>query len=112
MPNSILFDEGSHRNVLLEDFGHGLAVQANQHVIVHNGEGMILDPGGHKVYSKVLTETTMLLRGSKLKYLFLSHQDPVPWNDKRSVGEHPRERTERRMGYWSPGSLFQYLRSY
>lgn len=76
MPNSILFDEGSHRNILLEDFGHGLAVQANQHVIVHNGEGMILDPGGHKVYSKVLTETTMLLRGSKLKYLFLSHQDP------------------------------------
>ncbi|TNE51695.1 MAG: FprA family A-type flavoprotein [Deltaproteobacteria bacterium] len=76
MPNTMLFEQGEHRNVLLEDFGHGLAVQANQHVIIHNGEGMILDPGGHKVYTKVLSETTHLLGRSKLKYLFLSHQDP------------------------------------
>lgn len=76
MPSTVLFDNGTHRNILLEDYGHGLAVQANQHLIVHEGKGMILDPGGHKVYNRVLAETTALLKGGRLQYLFLSHQDP------------------------------------
>lgn len=77
MPNTILYDDGTHRNILLEDFdAGGLAVQANQHVIIHNGQGMILDPGGHKVYGKVLAETFSVLAGGSLRYLFLSHQDP------------------------------------
>ncbi|MCA9550144.1 MAG: FprA family A-type flavoprotein [Myxococcales bacterium] len=71
-----LFDQAGHKNLLLPDFGHGLAVQANQHLIIHGNEGMILDPGGHKVYNRVLGETTGLLKGGKLRYLFLSHQDP------------------------------------
>lgn len=77
MPNTVLFDNGTHKNVLLEDFGlGGLAVQANQHIIVHGQAGMILDPGGHKVYSKVLAETLSILGKAKLQYIFLSHQDP------------------------------------
>lgn len=75
--NTTLFSAGGHSNVLLEDFsGTGLAVQANQHVIIHDGEGMILDPGGHKVYSKVLGATSAVLARGRLRYLFLSHQDP------------------------------------
>ena len=77
MPNTVLYDNGTHRNVLLEDFGlGGLAIQANQHVIVDGGAGMILDPGGHKVYSKVLAETFSIIGKAKLQYIFLSHQDP------------------------------------
>lgn len=76
MPSTTLCEQRDHRNILLEDFGHGLAIQANQHLIVHAGKAMILDPGGHKVYNRVLTETTSLLRGAKLEYIFLSHQDP------------------------------------
>lgn len=77
MNNEILFESGSHKNVLLKDFsGDGLAVQANQHLIVSGKEGMILDPGGHKVYNKVLGETLGLLGNAQLKYIFLSHQDP------------------------------------
>jgi flavorubredoxin len=77
MPNTVLFEDGRHRNVLLEDFGlEGLAVQANQHLISHGSAGMILDPGGHKVYSKVLSTTMSLLGGRNLRYVFLSHQDP------------------------------------
>jgi flavorubredoxin len=73
----VLFDNGSHRNLLMEDFGlGGLAVQANQHIIIHGGAGMILDPGGHKVYSKVLSETFASLGKGHLRYIFLSHQDP------------------------------------
>jgi len=39
---------------VLEDFSDGLAVQANQHVIIHGDQAMILDPGGHKIYEKVM----------------------------------------------------------
>ena len=77
MPNTILFDNGTHRNVLLEDFDSGgLAVQANQHLIIHGDAGMILDPGGHKVYNRVLSETFATLGKAKLQTIFLSHQDP------------------------------------
>ncbi len=76
MPSITLHDDGTHRNVLLEDFGRGEAVQANQHLVVHGGAGMILDPGGHKVYSKVMSETTQQLGAGKLELVFFSHQDP------------------------------------
>ena len=76
MPMISLFDSGAHKNLLLEDLDAGLAVQSNQHLIVHDGDGMILDPGGHKVYNRVLSATMAELRGGKLRYLFLSHQDP------------------------------------
>lgn len=77
MPTIALYDHGTHKNFLLEDYSGGAAVQANQHLIVSAGEGMILDPGGHKVYNKVLGEVFSLLGSTaRLRYLFLSHQDP------------------------------------
>jgi flavorubredoxin len=77
MPHLALHDNGVHRNILLEDVdAGGFAVQTNQHVIVHGRSGMILDPGGHKVYSRVLSETFDVLGDANLRYIFLSHQDP------------------------------------
>lgn len=77
MSHQILFETAGHRNILLEDFNKGpLAVQANQHVIVHGQSAMILDPGGHKVYARVLSATLQLLGQAKLESIFLSHQDP------------------------------------
>ena len=76
MSTELLYQSDSHRNLLLEDFSSGLAVQANQHVIVDGAEAMILDPGGHKVYSKVLATTFSEIGASTLKSIFLSHQDP------------------------------------
>jgi hemerythrin-like domain-containing protein/glyoxylase-like metal-dependent hydrolase (beta-lactamase superfamily II) len=72
----VLFDEDGHRAVWLHDFGRGLAVQANQFLIIDEDEGMILDPGGPKVYPDVLAETQLHLHGGRLRYVFLSHQDP------------------------------------
>ncbi|MBE7454890.1 MAG: MBL fold metallo-hydrolase, partial [Kofleriaceae bacterium] len=48
MPPTFLYDSDGHQNILLEDLELGHAVQANQHVIVHNGEALLLDPGGPK----------------------------------------------------------------
>ena len=71
-----VFDNGSHQNILLEDFGHGEMVQANVHLIVDNEEGIILDPGGHKVFKHLLAEIGGLIGVDNLRYIFLSHQDP------------------------------------
>ncbi len=76
MPNQTLFETTEHKNVLLEDFTSGQMVQANQHVIVHGDQAMLLDPGGHKVYAPVLGELSTVVPTGNLKYIFLSHQDP------------------------------------
>lgn len=72
----VLYDDGAHQNVWLHDFGRGLSVQANQFLIIDHGEGLLLDPGGPKVYPDVLAETQLHLKDGKLRYIFLSHQDP------------------------------------
>jgi hemerythrin-like domain-containing protein/glyoxylase-like metal-dependent hydrolase (beta-lactamase superfamily II) len=73
---NVLFENNGHRVVLLHDFGRGLSVQANQYLIVHDGAGLILDPGGPKVYPDVYAETMLRLGDGQLRYIFLSHQDP------------------------------------
>ena len=37
---------------------------------------MILDPGGHKVFNRVFSDSRAVLGSAQLRYLFLSHQDP------------------------------------
>lgn len=77
MAHKVLYDDGQHRNVLLDDYVcGGRAVQANQHLIVDDASGIILDPGGHKVYSRVHAATHSLLGDARLETIFLSHQDP------------------------------------
>lgn len=76
MDTLTLYAAGGHANYLLPEFGRGLAVQANQHLIVEGDSAMILDPGGHKVYSRASSECMRLLGKRKLRYIFFSHQDP------------------------------------
>lgn len=53
-----------------------IAVQANQFLIVHGDEAVLLDPGGHKVQSKLFSDISVLIPPKQIKYIFLSHQDP------------------------------------
>lgn len=75
----ILYGVRPHKNYLLNgwNFEQRLAIHANQHLIIHGDVGIILDPGGRKIFSKAFSETSACLQGGKLKYIFLSHhQDP------------------------------------
>lgn len=76
MAKLTLFDNGVHRNVLIEVGGEGTAVQTNQHLIVHGKEAMLLDPGGNLVFAAVHEAVQAELRGAHLTRIFLSHQDP------------------------------------
>ena len=71
-----LFESGTHKNVFFNDLSSGHMVQANQHLIIEGNEGIILDPGGHKIQSKLFSHLSTLLPISGLKHIFFSHQDP------------------------------------
>ncbi|MBI5694541.1 MAG: FprA family A-type flavoprotein [Nitrospirae bacterium] len=71
-----LYDKGEHKNVFFDDLTSGQMVQANQHVIFHGNEGIVLDPGGHKVYTKLFSQLPGVMKINDLKHVFFSHQDP------------------------------------
>ncbi len=71
-----LFDRDGHKNAMFHDLSTGEAVQANQHVIIEGEQAMLLDPGGHKIYSKLFSELAGIVQPDGLRYLFFSHQDP------------------------------------
>ncbi len=71
-----LFESENHKNVWFNDLSSGHMVQANQHLIVDNGETMILDPGGHKVHTKLYAEVAVRFPVNGIKHIFFSHQDP------------------------------------
>jgi len=72
----ILYDDGNHQCLLLEDYGHGEMVQTNVYLIVDSGKGMLLDPGGHKLFKPLFSDISQYIGISNLQYIFLSHQDP------------------------------------
>lgn len=78
MQTKVIFDDGTHRNLLLEDFSprDSIAVQANQNLIVHGADGMILDPGGRQLSGQLIPAVEDVLGPGELKYVFASHQDP------------------------------------
>jgi flavorubredoxin len=71
-----IYNTPEHKVIFFEDLMPASAVQANQVLIIHKGEGMLLDPGGHKVYSKLLSEVSVYIPPNQIKYIFLSHEDP------------------------------------
>ncbi len=71
-----LYNDGIHRVIRFDDLTDVGDVQANQCLIIHGDKGMLLDPGGTKLYSRLVAELSTYLPLQKLEYLFLSHQDP------------------------------------
>ena len=51
-------------------------VQTNQYVIVHNGKGILLDPGGAHVFPRVLANVSEVIPTRNIEIIFYSHQDP------------------------------------
>jgi len=71
-----IYDTPEHKVIFFEELTPASAVQSNQVLIIHKGEGMLLDPGGHKVFSKLLSDISVYIPPSQIKYIFLSHEDP------------------------------------
>ena len=76
MNTDLLFDRRGHQVVRLTEGGDRIAVEANQYLLISDGEGMVLDPGGPKIFPNVVVESRSRLHSGDLRYVFMSHQDP------------------------------------
>lgn len=71
-----LFESAGTRSLLFHDLSVGSMVQANQHLVIRGDEGLLLDPGGHKVHSRLFAEMASALPISRIRHIVFSHQDP------------------------------------
>jgi len=78
MRNITLFDDNDHQFILLNesDPGEENGIESNQYLIIHQGIGVLLDPGGWGVMPRVLTELLHYLQPEDIAAIVLSHQDP------------------------------------
>lgn len=77
---TVLFDNGVHKCIVFDDIlsgdVRGTDIQANQFLIIHNGEGLLYDPGGSKVFDPLYKRVSEFIKPSRIKTIVLSHQDP------------------------------------
>lgn len=73
-----LYDQGGHRCLMFTDLADeaGEAVQSNQFLIVDDGTGAILDPGGNLAYSELYLTMTRHFPPQQLSAILASHADP------------------------------------
>ncbi len=76
--NVSLFNGESHRFILLNESepGEEDGIPSNQYLILHNGKGTLLDPGGFGVMPQVLNEMLQYVQPHDIEAIVLSHQDP------------------------------------
>jgi len=74
-----LYNDGRHACLMFNDLvddEKSYAVQANQFLIVTDGEGALIDPAGNMTYNALIMAMQRFFPFKNLKYLFASHQDP------------------------------------
>ena len=73
-----LCNHDRHRCLMFTDLcdGAGEAVQSNQFLIVDDGTGAVIDPGGNLAYSELYLAMTRYFPPSALTALIASHADP------------------------------------
>jgi flavorubredoxin len=73
-----LYNRNGHLCLMFHDLcdGAGEAVQANQFLIVHDGTGAIIDPGGNMAYNELYLGMTKHFPPNQLSAILASHADP------------------------------------
>ncbi|WP_240739533.1 MBL fold metallo-hydrolase [Marinitoga lauensis] len=78
MSNSIiLFENDNHKFIYLGVEKNNLeGIFTNQFLVIHNNEGILLDPGGVHVFPRVLANVSEHIDTKNIKAIFYTHQDP------------------------------------
>lgn len=73
-----LYNKDEHVCLMFSDLvdDNAEAVQANQFLIVDNGEGALIDPSGNMTYNGLIMGMSSYFPYKRLKYILASHQDP------------------------------------
>lgn len=73
----VLFDNGTHKVVYLGTQGIGEGdVEVNSYLIIDQDRGCLIDPGGYKIFPKVISNISKHIDPKRIDYLFMCHQDP------------------------------------
>ncbi|NLK60505.1 MAG: MBL fold metallo-hydrolase [Treponema sp.] len=74
----VLYEDGDHSYIWLgsENKYRKGVVQTMQYLIIHKGRGILLDPGGVHLFSRVVASVSRYISIDKIDTIFFSHQDP------------------------------------
>ena len=75
----VLFDDGNHKYVMFsfdDETIEDSFLSVNQYLIVHNGVGMLIDPGSESIFDELYDAVSEYVEIQNIKYIFFSHQDP------------------------------------
>ncbi|MGL5631329.1 MAG: MBL fold metallo-hydrolase [Azovibrio sp.] len=71
-----LYNDGKHIVHAFYDLVGDTAVQCNQFLVVDNGHGALIDPGGNMTYTALLMDMQRYFSSKDLDYILASHPDP------------------------------------
>ena len=73
-----LYRDSNHACLMFTDLidGDAQAVQSNQFLIMDNGTGAIIDPGGNLAFNELFMGLSRHFSPQNLSYVFASHADP------------------------------------
>lgn len=74
-----LYNDGQHIVLMFSDLvpeEENEVVQANQFLLVNNGRGILLDPGGNMTYNELYMRMNQYFPPKNLDFVFASHADP------------------------------------
>ncbi len=71
-----MFNEGGHLCLKFDNLFSGTEIPANQFLLVSDKRGVLLDPGGNKLFSQLTAEIAPFCPPQRLEHIILSHQDP------------------------------------
>ncbi|WP_455383262.1 oxygen-binding di-iron domain-containing protein [Salinispira pacifica] len=74
----ILYEDNDHKFIWLgaDPVYRKGVVQTNQFLIIDRGVGILLDPGGVHLFSRVVSMLSRYIPLDKIEHIFFSHQDP------------------------------------
>lgn len=72
----VLYDDGSHQCLMFHNLVQGNGIQANQFLIIDNGRGALIDPGGELTFAPLTVAINKYIKLSDMDYILASHQDP------------------------------------
>ncbi len=75
---TVLYEDGDHKYIWLgteQKYSKGV-IQTMQYLIIDQGRGVLLDPGGVHLFSRVVAAVSRYISIDKIDHIFFSHQDP------------------------------------
>ncbi len=72
----VLFEDKDYKVVYLGTYIGAGDVDVNSYLIISKREGFLLDPGGYKIFPKVISNISKYINPKNIKYIYMCHQDP------------------------------------